>query len=76
VQNLDNKQWELGKVEFLLNQRMVRAVDDTVDCWTDLKTKHENGFNGNQSGPTLRDAALTTAIKRLATVILQRDIWP
>ena len=76
VQNLDNKQWELGKVEFLLNQRMVRAVDDTVDCWTDLKTKHENGFNGTQSGPTLRDAALTVAIKRLATVILQRDIWP
>jgi glutamate dehydrogenase (NAD(P)+) len=76
VQNLDNKQWELGKVEFLLNQRMVRAVDDTVDVWTDLKTKHENGFNGSQSGPTLRDAALTLAIKRLATVILQRDIWP
>ena len=76
VQNLDNKQWELGKVEFLLNQRMVRAVDDTVDVWTDLKTKHENGFNGSQSDPTLRDAALTLAIKRLATVILQRDIWP
>jgi glutamate dehydrogenase (NAD(P)+) len=76
VQNLDNKQWELGKVEFLLKQRMVRAVDDTVDVWTDLKTKHENGFNGKQSGPTLRDAALTLAIKRLATVILQRDIWP
>jgi glutamate dehydrogenase (NAD(P)+) len=76
VQNLDNKQWDLGKVEFLLNQRMVRAVDDTVDVWTDLKTKHENGFNGKQSGPTLRDAALTLAIKRLATVILQRDIWP
>jgi glutamate dehydrogenase (NAD(P)+) len=76
VQNLDNKQWELGKVEFLLKQRMVRAVDDTVDVWTDLKTKHENGFNEKQSGPTLRDAALTLAIKRLATVILQRDIWP
>ena len=76
VQNLDNKQWELGKVEFLLNQRMVRAVDDTVDVWTDLKTKHKNGFNGAQSDPTLRDAALTLAIKRLATVILQRDIWP
>jgi len=76
VQNLDNKQWELGKVEFLLNERMVRAVDDTVDVWTDLKTKHKNGFNGKQSGPTLRDAALTLAIKRLATVILHRDIWP
>ena len=76
VQNLENKQWDLEKVEHLLNQRMIRAVDDTVDCWTALKTRHKNGFNGSQSDPTLRDAALTTAIKRLATVILQRDIWP
>jgi glutamate dehydrogenase (NAD(P)+) len=76
VQNLENKQWDLEKVEHLLNQRMIRAVDDTVDCWTTLKTRHKNGFNGSQSDPTLRDAALTTAIKRLATVILQRDIWP
>jgi glutamate dehydrogenase (NAD(P)+) len=76
VQNLENKRWDLEKVEHLLNQRMIRAVDDTVDCWTALKTRHEDGFNGAQSGPTLRDAALITAIKRLATVILQRDIWP
>lgn len=76
VQNLENKQWDLGKVEHLLNQRMIRAVDETVDRWTALKTKHKNGLNGAQSGPTLRDAALVTAIKRLATVILQRDIWP
>jgi glutamate dehydrogenase (NAD(P)+) len=76
VQNLENQKWSLEKVEDRLNQRLVRAVDDTVDCWTTLKTKHKNGFNGKQPGPTLRDAALTTAIKRLATVILQRDIWP
>ena len=76
VQNLENKQWDLEKVEHLLNQRMICAVDDTVDCWTALKTRHKKGFNGSQSDPTLRDAALTTAIKRLATVILQRDIWP
>ena len=75
-QNLDNKKWNLGKVKHVLNERMVGAVDDTVDCWTALKGKHENGFNGNRSGPTLRDAALVTAIKKLATVILQRDIWP
>ena len=76
VQNLDNKQWDLGKVEHLLNEKMTRAVDETVDCWDDLKSKHKNGFNGARSGPALRDAALVTAIKRLATVILQRDIWP
>ncbi len=76
VQNLENQQWDLEKVEHLLNQRMIRTVDETVDCWTVLKARHKNGFNGSQSDPTLRDAALTTAIKRLATVILQRDIWP
>lgn len=76
VQNLENQKWSLEKVEDRLNQRIVRAIDDTVDCWTTLKTKHKNGLNGNRPGPTLRDAALTMAIKRLATVILQRDIWP
>ena len=76
AQNLENKQWDLEKVEHLLNLRMTCAVDDTVDCWTDLQTRHKNGFNETHSGPTLRDAALTTAIKRLAIVILQRDIWP
>jgi glutamate dehydrogenase/leucine dehydrogenase len=76
VQNLENQKWDLEKVERLLNRRMTRAVDETVDCWTALNTKHKSGFNGHKSGPTLRDAALVTAIKRLATVVLQRDIWP
>jgi glutamate dehydrogenase (NAD(P)+) len=76
VQNLDNETWQIEKVEALLNQRMIHAVDETVDCWTALQAKHNNGFNGTRIGPTLRDAALVTAIKRLATVILQRDIWP
>jgi len=76
VQNLDNEQWELEKVERLLEKKMIRAVDETVDTWTALKSKHKNGFNGTQFGPSLRDAALVNAIRRLATVILQRDIWP
>jgi len=76
VQNLENQQWDLEKVHRLLKERMDRAVDDTVDCWTSLNTRHEAGFNGKNAGPILRDAALVMAIKRLATVILQRDIWP
>ena len=76
VQNLENQRWDLEKVERKLKKKMIRAVDDTVDCWTALDEKYKNGFNGTRSGPTLRDAALVTAIKRLATVILQRDIWP
>lgn len=76
VQNLENQQWDLDKVERRLKEKMVRAVDDTVDRWTALNTRHGNGFNGTCSGPTLRDAALVTAIERLTAVILQRDIWP
>jgi len=76
VQNLENRQWNLEEVEHRLKQRMIRAVDDTVDRWTALKTKHKGGLNGNTAGPTLRDAALVTAIERLGTVVLQRDIWP
>ncbi len=55
---------------------MTRAVDETVDRWTKLGKRHQEGFNGTRSGPTMRDAALVNAIERLATVILQRDIWP
>ena len=76
VQNLENQQWDLDKVQTKLDKRMIRAVDETVDRWTKLSKRHEEGFNGTRSGPTMRDAALVNAIERLATVILQRDIWP
>ena len=76
VQNLENQQWDLEKVEKLLKKRMTRAVDETVDRCTALDERYKSGFNGTHSGPSLRDAALVTAIKRIATVVLQRDIWP
>jgi glutamate dehydrogenase (NAD(P)+) len=76
VQNLENQQWDLEKVDRKLRKKMTRAVDDTVDRWAALNERHKEGFNGNSVGPTLRDAALVTAIERIATVVLQRDIWP
>ncbi len=76
VQNLENQQWDLDKVEGKLKKIMIRAVDETVDRWTALNERYGNGFNGTNSSPTLRDAALVTAIKRVAAVVLQRDIWP
>jgi glutamate dehydrogenase/leucine dehydrogenase len=76
VQNLENQQWDLEKVDGRLRKKMKQAVDETVDRWTTLKERHGKGFNGDQSSPTLRDAALVTAIKRVAAVVLQRDIWP
>jgi len=73
VQNLENQQWDLDKVERRLRKRMVRAVDNTVERW---KTLNARSTDGDQSAATLRDAALVTAIERIATVVLQRDIWP
>jgi len=76
VQNLENQQWDLEKVERRLKKRMNRAVDNTVERWNALNDRSEGGADGSQSAATLRDAALVTAIERIATVVLQRDIWP
>jgi glutamate dehydrogenase/leucine dehydrogenase len=76
VQNLQNQKWNLDKVERLLNEKMCRAVDETVDCFDGLRDRYENGFNTPSAGPTLRDAALVNAMSRIGEVIVQRDIWP
>jgi len=76
VQNLENQQWDLEKVEKRLNKKMCRAVDETVDRFNELQARFEGGANKGHQGPTLRDAALVSAIQRIATVVLQRDIWP
>ena len=76
VQNLENQQWDLEKVHKRLKAKMHRAVDETVDRFIELEARHEEGLNRQRSGPTLRDAALVSAIHRIATVVIQRDIWP
>ena len=76
VQNLENQQWDLDKVERRLKKRMLRAVDVTVERWKALNANDASSANGTKQAATLRDAALVTAIKRIATVVLQRDIWP
>ena len=76
VQNLENQQWSLEKVQTMLNDKMCRAVDQTVDRFDELQDRYNRGFNKGNPAPTLRDAALVSAIKRIATVVLQRDIWP
>ena len=76
VQNLENQQWHLEKVDEKLRRRMNDAVDGTVDHWLRLKERYDSGLHSDGDGPTLRDAALVMAIERLATVVLQRDIWP
>lgn len=71
VQNLENQQWNLDKVNERLETRMIRAVDNVVNCWQDIRELNRPPYGV----PTLRDAALVTAVRRLATVTLQRDIW-
>jgi glutamate dehydrogenase (NAD(P)+) len=76
VQNLENQRWSLEKVETMLNEKMCRAVDEVVDLYEELSERYDAGLNRGKPPPTLRDAALVKAINRIATVVLQRDIWP
>ena len=73
VQNLENQRWELEKVNARLETRMRSAVDAMVESWRELAEKKKG--NRGDNPPTLRDAALVTAICRLAKVTMQRDIW-
>jgi glutamate dehydrogenase/leucine dehydrogenase len=75
VQNLENQQWELETVEQFLEKRMIRAVDAVVDRRLALGEKAISRGSAARQHPTLRDAALVTAISRLAEVVLQRDVW-
>jgi hypothetical protein len=53
---------------------MIRSVDTVIARWKSLMEDHA-GNNRDHTAPTLRDAALVTAIRRVADVALQRDIW-
>jgi glutamate dehydrogenase (NAD(P)+) len=71
VQNLENQQWALVKVNDRLRERMTNAVDTIVELWSEIGDI-ERPPHGK---PTLRDAALVTAVRRVAKVTMQRDIW-
>ena len=72
VQNLENQQWPLDEVERKLKQKMEVAVDAIIARWRHIR---DNANRDDGATPTLRDAALVEAIRRLSDVILQRDIW-
>ncbi len=75
VQNLENQQWDLDKVERKLKKRITRSVDRMLDRWETLLATHKNSTKADRPAPTLRDAALVTAIRKLADVLLTRAIW-
>lgn len=72
VQNLENQQWPLEEVETKLEAKMDAAVDAIVARWQRIREANDRD---DGLSPTLRDAALVEAIRRLSEVILQRDIW-
>lgn len=71
VQNLENQQWPLDKVEDRLQKRMVAAVDSMVERWQTMQ--HDKRSADRK--PDLREAAFGVAIRRLSAVVLSRDIW-
>ena len=81
VQNLQNQQWDEDEVNEQLLQKMNRAVDAVVRRWRELQAisvsdtpKAETG--AGVQNPDLRTAALVLAAERVATVALERGIWP
>jgi glutamate dehydrogenase/leucine dehydrogenase len=87
VQNNENEQWDLDTVNQKLRVKMERAVDAVLDKQQEIqrprasakKASKRRGATepGGESGSTdLRTAALAVAIDRVATVALERGIWP
>jgi glutamate dehydrogenase (NAD(P)+) len=73
VQNIENEEWDLDEVNKKLRLKMNRAADAVVDRWRMLeKDRNETG----QDPINLRTAALVVAIERVASVTLERGIWP
>lgn len=75
VQNLENQRWELEKVNSRLKTRILDAVDTMVTSRDEINKNNHRTNGKRHTTPTLRDAALVTAIRRVAKVIMQRDIW-
>jgi len=75
VQNLENQRWSLEKVNGRLRNRMNDSVDAMIECWNEINANNHQPNGKKHKAPTLRDAALVTAVKRITKVTMQRDIW-
>jgi glutamate dehydrogenase (NAD(P)+) len=90
VQNTDNEEWEHEEIIRRLRRRMYRAVDSLVSTRREINAANAAGAatenNDSDTGSPditahdgvvdLRTAALISAIRRVATVTLERGIWP
>ena len=86
VQNTENQDWSLERVNAELRRKMFNAVDAVGDCWRGLNARKNDEAGAGPddvheddiASPShdLRTAALVLAIRRVANVTLQRGIWP
>jgi glutamate dehydrogenase (NAD(P)+) len=80
VQNIENERWDESEVNAKLKAKMERATDAVIDRQAALNEAVRSAPQeaaGVGIGPVdLRTAALVLAIDRVATVALQRGIWP
>jgi glutamate dehydrogenase (NAD(P)+) len=70
VQNIENEQWDEEDVNEKLRVKMERATDAVLDRQAALNELHPN------RQVDLRTAALVVAIERVASVAVERGIWP
>jgi glutamate dehydrogenase (NAD(P)+) len=81
VQNIENEQWDEAVVNAKLKAKMERATDAVVQKQAEINKQIQTGTLRGSSGEALdpvdlRTAALIVAIDRVATVALERGIWP
>jgi glutamate dehydrogenase/leucine dehydrogenase len=89
VQNNQNEQWELERVNEQLEQKMRRATDavlkerdriceslEEIEAQLEETRKKREVPPGPLGPPDLRTAAFVLAISRVSSVALERGIWP
>jgi glutamate dehydrogenase (NAD(P)+) len=85
VQNIENEQWDEGKVNAKLQQKMERGTDAVLDKHDEVNDalpaleddRRSHGLSGPPLEPIdLRTAAQVLAIERVAKATLDRGIWP
>jgi glutamate dehydrogenase (NAD(P)+) len=81
VQNIENEKWTETDVNAKLKVKMEQATDAVLDRQKEINQQIEagklRGSNGDGLEPIdLRTAALVLAVDRIATVAMERGIWP
>jgi glutamate dehydrogenase (NAD(P)+) len=81
VQNIENQRWDEDEVNHKLKLKMERATEAVIDMQASVNERLASGQLRSDDGVRLvpvdlRTAALILAIDRVATVALERGIWP